>query len=191
MADNTTVTLEDGRTAEFSARRRMRKTLIGVDGDVPLAIRLDLFTGNVIHFELPESLMRMFALHGAAQKLADTVAGIEEPAEIVAALQDEVSRLSRGEWAARRSRDEYAGLSVLARAMCEFKGLTPEKAAEWLGAKTHTEKLALRAYGPIKAICERIEAEREEKRRKPKPEKQTVDTGALLAELDDGEESDD
>jgi hypothetical protein len=57
-----------------------------------------------------------------------------------------------------------AGASVLIRALVELRGKSVEEVKAFLSGKTHAEKLALREVPQVKAIIQRLEAEKASKR---------------------------
>lgn len=176
-SNKTPVTMTDGRVVEFTAKQRLNKEAT-VDGNT-VTVRLDFRNGETRSFTVPDSLLVRFAEHGAMQKLGDAIAGEKDDDDAVIAVDDLLERLNRGEWtAARASGGGFAGASILIKALVEATGKELAVIKEWVGSKTQAEKLALRKSNQLKAIIERLEAE------KAKTSKSTVDTGALLGELD-------
>lgn len=171
----TTVTMLNGDVIDFPGKRRMLKsTSIGDDGSISL--RMDFINGETRHFTVPTSLLAKFAAHGAEQKFGDETAGLTEIDDCVLAIDDLIDRLGKGEWNIKREAGGLAGTSVLAKALIEHTGKTPEEIKQFLSTKTQAEKQALRANAKIKPIVERIEAEKASK-------KGGVDTDAMLGEL--------
>jgi hypothetical protein len=86
---------------------------------------------------LPPAIITQLALHGLSQKLGDSYAGAEnavaegEAETKVGFAKSAVARvwtqLSAGEWSAKR--EGTGGISMLARAIAEVLGITPEDAA--------------------------------------------------------------
>ena len=171
-----TVTMEDGRAVDFAGKREMLKESF-VDEHGKVAVRLDFRNGKSITYTVPDSLLLKFAAHGAEQKLGDETAGLKDIDDKFLAVEQLAGRLTGPDgWNVARESNGLAGTSVLARALCEAKGVDMEKVKTFLATKTQAEKLALRNNPSIKPIIERIEAEKANKGAK-------VDTEALLGEL--------
>ncbi len=194
------VQMEDGTEVSFSGKRKLLKSSSITDDGV--LTRLDFRNGRVILFTIPPNLLKLFAAHGAEQKLGDETAGTEDVEDMVLDVEALVKRLQNGEWNVTREGGGNAGTSILLRALVEFTGKTPEQIKLWLqgdesqgyhpdttnekgevvkGAMvkpglTNKEKLALRNSKELKPIVDRLEAEKATKGPK-------VDTGALLAGL--------
>jgi hypothetical protein len=177
----TTVTMDDGRTVDFPGKRRMDKTSI-ITPDGKLQIRIDYVNGETRLFSLPDSLVSKFALHGAEQKLGDEIAGLDDIDDAVLAVDELIERLERGEWAVRREASGLAGTSVLARALVELSGKSASVIKTFLAGKSQAEKLALRADDKVAPIIARLEKEKVSKA-------STVNTSALLGELDGASEA--
>lgn len=172
----TTVTMLNGDVVDFPGKRRIIKTTtIGDDGSI--TVRMDFVNGEVRFFVVPQELLAKFAAHGAEQKLGDETAGLTEIDDCVMAIDELMERLGKGEWNVKREAGGMAGASVLAKALVEHTGKTPEQIKAFLSTKTQAEKQALRANAKIKPIVERIEAEKVAK-------KSSIDTDSLLGELD-------
>lgn len=179
----TPVEMLDGRTVEFVGKRKLNKSFaISPDGS-DVKITLDFISGDTKVLELPANhkLFARFAAHGALQKLGDEVAGLEDPEDQVIAIEELMERLEKGEWGAERKRGEgnaMAGLSVLAKALVQTSGKSPEAVREFLKTKTNAEKLALRDNPKLKPIIAELEA-----KKKQKPKDNGIDSDNLLDEL--------
>lgn len=181
----TKVTMDDGREVEFKGKRRLLKDVTISDDGFDIEARFDVVNGETRTFKIAANkpLFARLAAHGLLQKVGDEVAGLEDPEDMVLALDEIIDRLGRGEWGVERAKGEksgMAGLSVLAKALVEVSGKTPEAIKDFLASKTNAEKLALRDNPSLKPVVARIEAER--KPRKPK-EKTAIDTQSMLGEL--------
>lgn len=181
----TKVRMNDGREVSFAGKKRMLKTSLipGVDGyDGPLAVRFDFKNGEVIHFVIPDGLKDKFAAHGAEQKLGDQGAGYKdnELDDMILDIQDLADRLSSGNpdaWAKERvGGGGFAGTSVLARALAEFRGAPLEAIKAFLKGKTPEQKKAMRADKRLQPIVRRLEEEDAAKAAH-------VDTDSLFDEL--------
>lgn len=180
----TPVQMTDGRIVEFTTKQRLAKeSTIAENGSV--TTRLDFRNGETRSFTLEASntLFARFAAHGIEQKLGDAIAGETDNDDAVLAVDDLITRLTAGEWSVgRQSGGGFSGASVLFRALCELKGATTDEAKQkikdFLGTKSQAEKVALRRIDKLVPIIAKIEAEKASK------SKSTVDTSALLGELD-------
>jgi hypothetical protein len=177
-----TVQMNDGREVAFAGKRRLLKAAEISEDGFDVIVRLDFVNGETRELKLAANkpLFAKFAAHGMLQKLGDEVAGLEDVEDMVIASEELIDRLHSGEWGAERSRAEsasMAGLSVLAKALVEVSGKTPEQVKSYLKSKTNSEKLALRANPTIKPVIEKLEAA---KKQKPKVD---VDTDSMLEEL--------
>lgn len=170
-----TVTMDDGRVVEFAGKRKMLKeSIFSPEGDVK--VRLDFVNGETRILTLGEQLFQKFAAHGAEQKLGDEIAGLEDVEDCILAIDGLMERLDKGEWAVKREANGLAGTSILARALHQHTGKPMSAIKEFLAAKSHGEKVALRQNAAIAPIIAELEAN---KVRKPS----TVDTDSLLGEL--------
>ncbi len=175
-AVKTPVTLADGRVVEFGAKQKLQKNST-IEGDT-VTTELIFRNGEVRTFTPPASLIARFVAHGVEQKLGDCIAGETDPDDQVLAVEDLIARLTAGEWnVGRSSAGSFAGTSILARALVEVSGKTPEEIKAYLSTKTQAEKIALRGSNQLKAVIQRMEAEKQSKT------KSTVDTDSLLGEL--------
>jgi hypothetical protein len=176
MAEKTAVQMEDGRVVEFSAKQKMIKTG-EVDGNFG-SVRFDFRNGKTLVYNIGAEMRMRLAVHGAEQKIGDECSGIEEVDDCVLAVEAMIARLEKGEWQKERASNGMAGTSILTRALVESSGKPVEVIKAFLADKTHAQKLALRNNPKIKAIVDRLEAEKSAK--KPATE---IDTDALLGEL--------
>lgn len=174
-----TVSMDDGRLVDFAGKRKLLKEAFVKDGKV--SVRLDFRNGETRTFTIPDTLLAKFAAHGAEQKLGDEIAGLDDIADCVEAVDQLMERLAKGEWTVKREGGQsLAGFSVLAQALAKARNLPMETVRAFLKDKTHEQKLALRNSPSIKPIIQEIEAE---KAAKKKPKENSVDTEALLAQL--------
>ena len=181
----TTVTMQDGRVVDFPGKRRLQKTSEISESGV-ITVRLDFINGTTTLFTVPDALLHRFAAHGAEQKLGDAIAGIDSIDDAAMAVDSLIDRLYQGEWQAERSKDEFAGLSDLLRALVEYSGKPVEVMKKFLADKSVKEKNALKNSDALKPIIDRYAAERAAKQA---AKAGGVDTGALLSQLDNlGEE---
>lgn len=167
-----TVTMDDGRIVDFPGKRQLLKSSTVDEAAGTVSVRLDFRNGETRLFTIPGALLLQFAAHGAEQKLGDEIAGLKDPAtgqeasieDKVLTIDDLMDRLSKGEWNVRREGSGMAGASVLIRALVELRGKSVEEVKAFLSGKTHAEKLALREVPQVKAIIQRLEAEKASKR---------------------------
>lgn len=154
------VSMEDGRTVGFAGKKKLLKeVLLDSNGGLP-SVRFDFRNGKTLLFTVPQSLLLQFAAHGASQKIGDETAGEDDVDDMVEAANDLIDRLNTGEWAAKREGGGFGGVSILMKALMEQSGKDEATVRAFLKPKSHGEKMALRAYPPIKAIVERLEAEK-------------------------------
>lgn len=173
-----TVTMQDGRVVDFAGKRKLLKeSMVTPTGEVQ--VRLDFRNGETRLFTVPPALRDKFAAHGAEQKLGDEIAGTDEVDDCVLAIDNLIDRLYNGEWTVKRESSGMSGTSVLLRALVEHTGKTAEAIKAFLMGKSQAEKVALRNNPKIKPIVDRIEAEKA-----AKASKSSVDTDALLGELE-------
>ena len=168
------VKMSDGRTVAFAGKRKAIKSSDFVDGKVQ--VRIDFRNGESKLYTIPGELTGRAACHGGEQKYGDSYAGVEDIGDMILACEQVQENLNKGDWTSRVEGSGIAGTSVLARALVELTGKTPEQVKEFLAGKTQADKMALRASSKLRPIIERLEAEKVAKASK-------VDTGALLAEL--------
>lgn len=180
----TAVTMDDGRVVDFPGKRKLMKEVI-IRADGQPQVRLDFVNGETRLFTVPEILMDQFAAHGAAQKLGDETAGLDDIDDQVLAVDNLMDRLNGGEWSQTREVSGLAGASTLVRALVEQTGKTAGEVKNFLSKKTQAEKLALRSHPAIAPIIAKIEASKKSKAKSP-----AIDSNALLAGLSgDVEES--
>ena len=175
MAENVEVVkMSDGREVSFAGKRKAIKSSDFVDGVVQ--VRIDFRNGTSKLYTIPATMVSRAACHGGEQKYGDSYAGIEDIEDMIEACDKVQENMTAGDWSARVEGSGIAGTSVLARALVELTGKTPEAVKEFLKTKTQADKMALRQSSKLKPIIERLEAEKVAKASK-------VDTGALFAEL--------
>lgn len=168
------VKMSDGREVEFAGKRKLLKE----SNPDTLTVRLDFRNGETRTYAITDNLVKLFAVHGAEQKLGDETAGLDDVDDMVLAVDELISRLEKGPegWSVKREGGGFGGTSILLRALVEFSGRTPEQVKEFLSSKSQAEKMALRTSAKLKPIIERLEAEKASKGAK-------VDTDALLGSL--------
>lgn len=169
-----TVTMEDGRAVDFAGKKQIKKDY-GVENGQVWA-RFDFRNGKVLKICLPSELKDQSAGHGLVQKGGDSAAGAKDLDDAYEAVLAVKENIEKGDWQARVEGSGFAGISVLAKALVEAMGKTPEQVKEWLKTKTPSDKIALRNSARLRPIIERLEAEKVSKSSK-------VDADALLNEL--------
>ncbi len=175
MAENVEVVkMSDGREVSFAGKRKAIKSSDFVNGEVQ--VRIDFRNGTSKLYTIPAALTERAACHGGEQKYGDSYAGVESVDDMILACDAVQENMTAGDWSARVEGSGIAGTSVLARALVELTGKTPEAIKEFLKAKTQADKMALRASSKLKPIIDRLEAEKVAKASK-------IDTSALLAEI--------
>lgn len=180
------VTMSDGSTIDFGAKKRLVKT-VTVSDQGSVTIDLAFRNGEQRRFiaMADAATYAQAAAHGYSQKLGDECAGLKDESDMVQAIDELIVRLDQGEWSGRREGGAGAGGSILARALVELTQKpeeTIEQARErvktFLASKTQAEKIALRGNLRLKPIIERLEAEKVDRSGKG------VDSDALLDELE-------
>ena len=158
------VTMADGRIVTFTPKRKVvKESFITTDantGEVSVQVRLDFRNGETRLFTIPAALLHKFAAHGAEQKLGDAMSGLASVEDGVMAVDELIDRLYQGEWNASRAASEFAGASVLVRALAELKSQPVDKVREFVKTKSQAERTALKNVPAVKAIIERIESEK-------------------------------
>lgn len=170
-----TVQMEDGRSIDFAGKKQILKHYETLESGRVQA-RLDFRNGKVVTIILPESLEKTAAGHGLVQKAGDATAGSKDLDDAVEAVLAVKENIEKGDWNARVEGSGFAGISVLAKALVEATGKSPEQVKEFLKQKTPADKIALRNSSRLRPIIERLEAEKATKSSK-------VNADALLAEL--------
>jgi hypothetical protein len=162
--------MTDGRTVGFAGKRKMIKE-IQEDG-----VRFDFRNGETRTFPLPEALLTRLALHGAAQKIGDETAGVEEVEDMVVAVDDAIARLAAGEWGAQRqASDGFSGASVVIKAIGEATGKSAADVKAFLQKKLDDDKArggklsrqalyaSFRQSSTVGPIIERLEKDKAKK----------------------------
>lgn len=178
-AEPTTVTMNDGRLVEFPPKRKVSKESFittNDDGSFTVQTRLDFRNGESRLFTIPVAMLAKFAGHGAEQKLGDAMSGLANVEDGILAVDDLIDQLYQGNWNTPRAASEMAGASILVRALVELKGQPVEKVKDFVKAKSAAERTALRNAPAVKAIIERLEAEKVAKAG-------NIDADALLSGL--------
>ena len=176
-----TVKMDDGKMVEFSGKRKLVKTSTIDEATGEVIIRLDFSNGEYRVYNVVPKLMAKFAAHGAEQKIGDEIAGVQDVEDCVAAIDELLIRLEKGEWNLKREAGGLSGASILAKAMIEMTGKSKTDIATFLASKSHAEKIALRTNKRLVPIIQRLEAE---KASRSKGGKTVVDSDALLDSLE-------
>lgn len=119
--------------------------------------------------KVSDEMLTQLALHGASQKGGDSYAGAKsatdgteiDPNEWAKSeCQRVIEQIYAGEWTVRRA-SGGPGVTDLARAIAEvMPDFSEADAAERLADASKEEKAALRKHPQIKAVLERLRAER-------------------------------
>lgn len=170
-----TVKMDDGRSVDFAGKKQLIKTYDVLESGAVFA-RFDFRNGKTVTITLPESLLKQSAGHGLVQKGGDATAGAKDLDDAVEAVLQVKENVEKGDWSARVEGSGFSGISVLAKALVEATGKSPEEVKAFLKTKTPADKIALRNSSRLRPIIERLEAEKATKGSK-------VDVEALLNEL--------
>lgn len=127
------VQMSDGRTVAFAGKRKMVKT---VSEDYK-SVRFDFRNGETREFTIPHGeIAHKLAAHGAAQKIGDETAGVEDLGDMVIAVEAMIDRLHNGEWGAtRQAGDSFSGASIVIKAVCEVTGKSVEDVKAFIEKK--------------------------------------------------------
>lgn len=183
------VAMQDGREVEFPQETKAKKAFVYAAKDggtltddkekaanpaAPVGVRWDFVNGHTRTILLTEltNLTAVLGCHGLSQKGGDEYASEKDVDDAVLAFDDLMDRLKKGEWSEKRE-GGFGGASVLAKAICEAFGKTMEETRAFLRELSPQEKAGLRASPELKAIVDRLEAE--------KAKSGKVDVNALLA----------
>lgn len=175
----TTVKMDDGTLVEFSGKRKFQKTSTIDAATGEITVRLDFSNGEFRVYNVVPELLARFAAHGAEQKLGDEIAGVPDVEDCVAAIDELLVRLEKGQWNLQREANGMSGTSILAKAMIEMTGKSKLEITEFLSGKSHAEKIALRTNKRLKPIIECLESEKAAR----STSKVKVDSDALLDSL--------
>lgn len=159
VAESDSVKFSNGQDIKFGKRAKSAKV---VDTDAK-TVTFYVKNGQMVIFDLAqvseETFLRL-ALHGAAQKIGDDAAGVEDPDDIYVAFETLRDRLYNNEWSAERAKGEFSGASDLVRAVVEVTGRAVEVVKEGLKTMPAADKAALRANVRVKAVLDRLSMER-------------------------------
>lgn len=177
-----TVQMDDGRSVEFSGKKRLDKTVI-IEGDV-VKVRLDFANGETRLFTVPDASMTQFAGHGASQKLGDEISDITDIEDAIEAIDQLMARLTAGEWrVTREGGSAMAGASILAKALVEVTGQPVSVVRGYLANLDHKTKAALRASAEVGPTVQRLEQEKAARAAARGKEAPVVDVSGVLAGL--------
>lgn len=156
------ITFSDGTKQKFGKRTKSVKAVNVEAQTVTFYVR----NGQAYVFDLakvsPEILIRL-ALHGAAQKIGDSAASLEEEGDIFEAIEETGERVTRGEWDAERAKGEFSGISDLIRAVMAVTGKDAETVRATLKKMSPAEKTQLKGNSKVKTELDRIHQEKLEK----------------------------
>jgi hypothetical protein len=156
------IPMEDGSIVSFTGKRKLVKEAeVTSQGTVKLrlcfrngAVREEIFTPDAATYAKA-------AAHGYLQKFGDECAGVKDMDDMVQAVDELLVRVNKGEWTSKREGGAgNSGASILARALVEVSGKTPEQIKEFLATKSQAEKLALRNNPKIKVVVDKLESEK-------------------------------
>jgi hypothetical protein len=177
-----TVSMDDGRTVEFSGKKRLDKTVI-IEGDT-VKVRLDFVNGETRTFTVPPSLLLQCAGHGASQKLGDEISDITDLEDAIEAIDQLMARLEAGEWrVAREGGSSMAGASILAKALVEVTGQPIAVVRGYLASLDNKTKAALRASAEVGPTVQRLEQEKAARAAERGKGAPAIDVAGVLAGL--------
>jgi hypothetical protein len=174
------VKMKDGRTVEFSGKKKLIKS----SDPSTLTVRFDWDNGETTTFVIPQDLVAHAACHGIEQKGGDEIAGLKNedgtPADTddcqytVEELFERLGTEGDNGWNLKRE-GGGGGVSILAKALCEFTKKPIAVIKAYLKEKTQKEKTDLRHSEELEPIVQRLEKEKRAKGPK-------TDVKALLQE---------
>lgn len=177
-----TVQMDDGRSVEFTGKKRLDKTIAVAEGRV--SVRLDFVSGETRTFTVPDSLLLQFAGHGASQKLGDEISDVTDIEDAVEAIDQLMQRLEKGDWyAARETGTGLSGASVLAKALVEVTGQPIAVVRDYMATLDNKTKAALRVSAEVAPIVKRLEDEKAARAAAKGKTVTTIDTASVLAGL--------
>lgn len=180
-----TVTMDDGRSVEFSGKKRLSKEVIIADGVIK--VRLDFVNGETRTFTIPDALMAQFAGHGASQKLGDEISDVTDVADAIEVVDQLMQRLEAGDWyAAREGGQGMSGVSVLAKALVEVTSQPIAVVRDYLSKLDNKTKTALRVSDEVAPVVKRLEQEKADRAAARGKTVASVDTAGLIANLKAG-----
>lgn len=127
------IQMSDGRFVTFAGKRKMLKTV----SEDSKSVRFDFRNGETREFTIPHGeIAHKLAAHGAAQKIGDETAGVEDLGDMVIAVEAVIDRLHKGEWGAtRQAGDSFSGASIVIKAVCEVTGKSVEDVKAFIEKK--------------------------------------------------------
>lgn len=138
------VVMSDGRKEQFPGKRQIQKEINLDEAAGTVAVRFDFRNGATLSLasnELSASMQLKNLGHGIAQKCGDEASGLKKIEDIVAAVEDMMDRLRKGEWrVATGSGDSFSGAGIVVRAVAEASGKTVEDIKAFLQKKLDTAK---------------------------------------------------
>lgn len=148
--------------------------VMGLHSTAPTAVLFIGRSGRVFLADFsryPDSIKGTMVFHGSKQKLGDEYADMDQEDDCFEAAIALDARLAEGKWTA--DREGFAGISVLMKAIMEVFQKTEAEARAFLKDLTPKEKQGLRTAPELKAVIDRLDAERGK----------GVDVGGLLGKL--------
>jgi hypothetical protein len=183
-AEREDITMEDGKVVSFTvktgskAQKVIKEVTKGDDGAV--TVRFNYRSGDVRVVTLhPSDPCFLDAVaEGISNKLSTAYNSEPDAGDALFAFDEALDKIRKGEWSrAAGEGGSVKGLSILAKAIMEVKGVTAEVAREKLSGISQAEKLALRKVPAIAAVIEKLEAKSKKA--------DAIDTGALLSLFDE------
>lgn len=176
-----TITLLDGRTRDFTEKKRLHKASETLP-DGRMQVRLDFRNGETRLFTLRPDMVAQFALHGAEQKLGDEISNVDSIDDAVEAIDQLMQRLDAGDWTKEREGGSgLAGACVLTKAMVVVTGSTVEQVRAYLATMDNKVKVALRNSAELSPTIKQIEAEIAARRAAAGKGAPAIDVAAVLA----------
>lgn len=189
------VKMQDGREVDFPTKRKLISSILLENSDV--YVQIDYVNGETRKYQVPPQHLLYAAGHGYKQKLQDWVAGLKDesgnpadPDDVVLEIDQLHDRLVGSEdWNTVSEGGGAGGGSIIIKAVMEHTGKTLDQVKAWLNDKLAAAEAAgqkltrqalyasLRGSAKLKPIIDRLEAEKNAKR------KDVFDADAHLSEL--------
>lgn len=161
------------------------------------AVEFEFANAGIVRFELSkvsDEMLTQLALHGASQKGGDSYASAKSATEgtdidpnewAFEQCQATVDQIYAGDWSVRRA-GGGATITDLVRALAEvMPDVTESDAATRLADASKEDKAALRAHPAVKAVLERLRAERAAAKAEAAEAAATDTDGSTIAALSD------
>ena len=164
MTNHISIQMNDGRTVQFTERRKIVRSL-SLDNGAIIGC-FDFNNGETVRIRIePDNpVYSSLAAVGLESKVTSNVYKNEDIEDIIEAVKASKENLENGIWLAR-TKDEFTGYSVLAKALIRYfadigDSRTPAQIKENLALKSAADKMALRRSTTLQPYILAVEAEK-------------------------------